>query len=186
MTQGKRTDERPSPELVSIVLERFGVSIDEASRGWEGEESVGWRGSSRNEERFVQRLASWRDIGDLMWSDSVARVASTTAPEVIHAIPSHDGATAVLTPEGPVMVFPFIEGSHDGQVGIARDAAELLGRIPAGSPPRGTRSMRDGERVTSWVVLMTCSLTKSWTTGSGLQLLPPIYRSTVTTTGATS
>ena len=132
MTEGRSTDERPSADLVSIVLDHFGVSLSDAAEAWEGEESIGWRGSSADGDRFVQRLPSWRDIGELEWSDSVARAASTAAPESVHAIRSQEGTAAVITPEGAVMVYPFVAGTHESYDGLESDAADLLARIHRG------------------------------------------------------
>ncbi len=115
MTQGQLTDERPSEELASIVFDLFGVSIAESDEAWQGEESIGWRGSSHDGDRFVQRLPAWRALDELAWCDSVARAASTIAPACVHAFPSRNGATVVATPEGPVMVFPVRGGNASGR-----------------------------------------------------------------------
>lgn len=132
MTEGRLTDERPSAGLVSIVLDRFGVSLSDVTEAWEGEESIGWRGSSADGDRFVQRLPAWRDVGQLEWSDSVALAASTAAQESVHAIRSREGTAAVTTPEGPVMVYPFVAGTHESYDGLGSDAAVLLARIHRG------------------------------------------------------
>lgn len=132
MTQGTRTDERTSPELARIVFDLFGVSVSDESEAWEGDESIGWRGSSAEGDRFVKLLPARRDIAELVWCDSVARVASTVAPVCIHAIRSRDGEPAVMTPEGALMVFPFVEGTHDWYDGIELEAAELLALIHRG------------------------------------------------------
>lgn len=131
MSGGERTDEQPSATLTELVADSFGVTL-RPSEGWAGEESVGWRTQSPAGERFVQRLAPWRDISALEWCDAVARSASMAAPECVHAIPSRTGAAAVMSSEGPVMVFPYVEGTHGWYEGIELDAAALLARIHKG------------------------------------------------------
>lgn len=133
MTEGLRTEEQPSGDLSRVVLDLFGVSLAETDGGWQGEESVGWRGSSDGGDRFVQRFPGWRAVDDLAWCDAVSAAASTTAPECVHAIASSDGRVAVPTTEGPVMVFPFIEGAHPESGGQIRElAAELLASMHRG------------------------------------------------------
>jgi hypothetical protein len=155
MTEGQRTDERPSAGLAGVVLDLFGVSLDDATKGWQGEESVGWRGSSDVGDRFVQRFPGWRAADDLAWCDSVATAASTTAAACIHGIRSRDGRVAVPTAEGPVMVFPFVEGSHPVPGGrIQEQAAELLAALHRGiasawsGPARPTSARRYGSAET--------------------------------------
>jgi aminoglycoside phosphotransferase (APT) family kinase protein len=132
MSEGQRRDERPSEELARVVLDRFGVSLADADGGWQGEESVGWRGSSDDGDRFVQRFPAWRAVEDLSWCDSVAAVASTAAPACVHAIASKEGHVAVRTAEGPVMVFPSIEGPHPAGGEIREQAAEVLASMHRG------------------------------------------------------
>jgi hypothetical protein len=161
MTEGQRTDERPSAELARVVLDLFGVSLDDATEGWQGEESVGWRGSSDDGDRFVQRFPRWRAADDLAWCDSVATAASTTAPACIHGIRSRDGRVAVPTAEGPVMVFPFVEGSHPPGGWIQEQAAELLAAMHrgiasawsgSGRPTAAIRYQSDDARPTGLLV----------------------------------
>lgn len=69
MTEGERTDERPSTAVIRIVRERFGIELQDA----------------------------------------------------------------IETPDGPVMVFPFVEGTHpDESRALAGDAAELLAQMHRG------------------------------------------------------
>jgi hypothetical protein len=112
MSGGERTDEQPSATLTELVAGSFGVTL-RPSEGWAGEESVGWRTQSPEGERFVQRLAPWRDLATLEWCDAVARAASVVAPECVYAIPSRTGSTAVMSSEGPVMA-PGVRGSSGG------------------------------------------------------------------------
>lgn len=101
-------------------------------------------------DRFVQRFPLWRGIDELDWCDHVARTAAITAPVCVHACPSLDGRRAVQTPEGPVMVFPFVEGSHpEPATGINLQAAAVLAAMHRGlasswsgtERPRATRRM---------------------------------------------
>ncbi len=133
MTEGQRAEEPPSPELVRVVRDLFGVSIADPRDAWQGEESIGWRGTSIDGDRFVQRFPHWRDVDDLAWCDSVAAAASSAAPSCVHAIPSVDGRVVVETAEGPVMVFPYIDGHHPAEgERIARQAAALLAAMHQG------------------------------------------------------
>jgi hypothetical protein len=88
MTEGTRIDKRPDPELARLVLTSFGVALADSEEAWEGEESVGWRGSSLDGARFVQLFPPTRRIAELEWCDSVARAASTVASACIVASPS--------------------------------------------------------------------------------------------------
>jgi hypothetical protein len=90
---------------------------------------VGWRGVSTDGDRFVQRFPAWRDVDDLAWCDSVARAASSEASACVHAVPSSEGRTAIATADGPVMVFPFIDGEHSDVASIALQTAALLASI---------------------------------------------------------
>jgi phosphotransferase family enzyme len=144
MTQGEPADQPPSEELTGIVLDLFGVTLTGSSDAWRGEESIGWRGSSPDGDRFVQLFPTWRTVDELRWCDSVARTAATSAPACVHAVSSRDGITAVATSDGPVMVFPFVEGSHPADGSPAAEAAELLAAIHRGialgwSTTSGTR-----------------------------------------------
>jgi Ser/Thr protein kinase RdoA (MazF antagonist) len=68
----------------------------------------------------------------LTWCDRVAEAASSQAPACVHAVASRDGLRAVATHEGPVMVFPFVDGVHPGERPIVEPAAELLAAIHRG------------------------------------------------------
>ena len=133
MSGGERTEERPSLEIVRAAMTSFGVTLADAAEGWRGEESVGWRGSSAHGDRFVQRLPVWREEAELAWCDSVAEAASSEAPVCVRAVRTHDGRSVVTTSEGPLMVFPFVEGTHpDLDHDIAMQAAELLAAMHRG------------------------------------------------------
>ncbi len=132
MSTGDRTDERPSGSLVGIVRERFGLWLDDVVEGWAGEESVGWRISSSDGERFVQRFPAWRQVGGLTWCDDVAAAAATVSHACVHAVAADDGQRVIATPEGPVMVFPFIEGTQPDDATIADEAAAQLAIIHRG------------------------------------------------------
>lgn len=61
----------------------------------------------------------------------------------MHAVPTDDGRRAIETSDGPVMVFPFVDGDHpDDHVVIAAEAARLLARIH-----RGIAAAWTGKRV---------------------------------------
>jgi aminoglycoside phosphotransferase (APT) family kinase protein len=148
MTSGQPTDERPPRDLIDLVRDRFGVTLRESDEGIAGEESIGWRGSSADGDRFVQRFPIWRRIDELDWCDAVARTAATAAPVCVHACLSVEGRRAVATPDGPVMVFPFVEGAHPEPGGsLNLEAAWLLAAIHrglasswvGGERPRGDR-----------------------------------------------
>jgi aminoglycoside phosphotransferase (APT) family kinase protein len=146
MTGGERTREPPPLEVVRIARDEFGVSLEDAQDAWRGEESVGWRGSSAEGPRFVQRLPVWRDVGELGWCDSVAEAAATAAPACVRAVRSRDGRSVVVTSEGPLMVFPFVEGTHpDVDEDTALQAAEVLAAMHRGiatgwsGPPKPRR-----------------------------------------------
>lgn len=127
MTEGVRTAERPSPELKRIALASFGVSFDDSEDAWRGEESVGWKGSSMDGARFVQRLPPWREVDELAWCDELAKAASTVAPACVHAIPLSDARVVVPSSEDPVTVFPFVVGAHPmADDDILLPAARLL------------------------------------------------------------
>jgi Ser/Thr protein kinase RdoA (MazF antagonist) len=133
MSEGTRTDERPSGSLTATVLDRFGARIDPDEPGWIGEESVGWRADAAKGPLFVQRFPRWRSIEELVWCDAAAREAATQASEVVTARAADDGRIAVETDDGPICVFPFVEGVHPGADGwVAEAAAELLARIHRG------------------------------------------------------
>src|SRR5437762_717939 len=104
MTEGERTDERPSATLTALVRERFDVLIDGSSGAWRGEESIGWRGTATDGDRFVQVFPMSRSLDGLAWCDRVAEAAASHASASVHAIPAEDGSRAVGTPDGPVMV----------------------------------------------------------------------------------
>lgn len=165
MAKGESTGESPSEELTRIALDLFGVTLTDPSEAWRGEGSVGWRGSTPDGDRFVQRFPPWRSLDELMWCDSVARAAATNAPVCVAAVPSRDGVTAVATSEGPVMVFPFVDGSHPGDGAFAVEAAELLaamhrgiaiawsgvsGRRPSGLPERVAGQVLVDEDLDRW------------------------------------
>jgi Ser/Thr protein kinase RdoA (MazF antagonist) len=144
MTEGERSDERPSASLAAFVLERFGVTIDGSLGAVRGEESIGWRGTSPGGDRFVQRFPVWRSVEALTWCDAVARAAATQAPACVHALAAHDGSMVASTAEGPVMVFQFVEGQHPQDDGYRTSAAELLadlhrGIVSAWNPSLGPR-----------------------------------------------
>ena len=133
MTEGRRTNERPSASLVAAVLNQFGARIDPDEPGWTGEESVGWRAETADGASFVQRLPRWRSLEELAWCDRVARAAGSRAPEAVCARTADGDAIAIETDEGLVCVFPFIEGAHPTTgTEIAGKASELLARLHQG------------------------------------------------------
>ncbi len=132
MTEGERTDERPSAALAAIVRDHFDISIGDANDAWRGEESIGWRAASPAGDRFVQLFPVSRSVEVLTWCDRVAEAASSQAPACVHAIASRDGLRAVATDEGPVMVFPFVDAVHPGERRLEVPAAEVLATIHRG------------------------------------------------------
>src|SRR4029079_12533061 len=132
MTEGERTDKRPSASLAAIVRDHFDVSIAEATDAWRGEEAIGWRAASAGGDRFVQLFPASRSVDALTWCDRVAEAAATQAPACVHAIESRDGLRAVATDEGPVMVFPFVDAVHPGERRLEVPAAEVLATIHRG------------------------------------------------------
>jgi Ser/Thr protein kinase RdoA (MazF antagonist) len=133
LTEGVRTPERPSASLVALISEHFGADIDLDEPGWAGEESIGWRASSEHGPTFVQRFPSWRSLNEIGWCQAIARAAASTAPEAVAATTAADGTVVIESDEGPLCVFPFVNGTHptSGQQ-VAAAAAEVLARIHRG------------------------------------------------------
>ncbi len=150
MTEGERSDERPSPPLAAFVLERFGVMIDGSLGAVRGEESTGWRGTSPGGDRFVQRFPMWRSVEELTWCDAVARAAATRAPACIHAVAAQDGSVVAVTAEGPVMVFPFVGGEHPQDDVVRTSAAELLADLHGGIVSAWSRSLGPRPETRRW------------------------------------
>jgi Ser/Thr protein kinase RdoA (MazF antagonist) len=144
MTQGERTDERPSAALAALVRDRFDVSVEGSGDAWRGEESIGWRATSPDGDRFVQLFPASRSVEALTWCDRVAEAASSRAPASVHAIVTHDGFRVVESLEGPVMVFPFVDAVHPGDRPLDVPAAELLAAVHRGIEARWDR--RSGPR----------------------------------------
>jgi GNAT superfamily N-acetyltransferase/Ser/Thr protein kinase RdoA (MazF antagonist) len=133
MTEGRRSAERPSDDLTRVVRSRYGLSLEDATEARTGEESAGWRVSSPDGDRFVQRLPAWRTLEELAWCDGVATAAAATAAACVHALPDRDGHVSVATTEGPCMVFPFVEGDHPpGDGALTIQASEVLAAIHRG------------------------------------------------------
>jgi hypothetical protein len=132
MTEGTRTGERPSEIIARIVGDHFNVSIDSGTQAWRGEESVGWLAKSPAGDRFVQLFPKSRSVEVLDWCDRVAQAASSRARACVHAIPSREGLRAVVTLEGPVMVFPFVQAEHPGERPVDTAAAHVLADIHSG------------------------------------------------------
>jgi Ser/Thr protein kinase RdoA (MazF antagonist) len=147
MTEGRRYPGHPSDVLVRSIREQFELSLDAATDGWRGEESVGWRVPSPDGDRFVQLFPTWRQVDELSWSDEVAASAASHAPTCVHAIAASDGRVAFPTDIGPFMVFPFVDGVHpEDDRAFATRAAELLAAIHRGIASTWTPTVRSPGR----------------------------------------
>lgn len=138
MTAGERSDQRPSKEVMDIARSSYGVSIGGAADGIRGEQSIGWRGTSLAGDRFVQLFPTSRTVEELVWCDAVASAAATVEPACVHALPSAENELVTVTPDGRVMVFPFVEGSHPLSIDV--HAAEVLAAIHRGIASAWDRS----------------------------------------------